>query len=131
MGNTQGSVTEVKDGGTNAETRRCALRNTGGRRRRLLGGGGTTCITISDSTDIVDPKGLIFQGGAKGTIYAPWKNILMLYCLVWKIQSPHFHVYGLLRSEKSSDLEKSKAPIQRPDIFRMALRRQSSRPVKI
>ena len=95
------------------------------------GGGGTTCITISDSTDIVDPKGLIFQSGAKGTIYAPWKNILMLYCLVWKIQSPHFHVYGLLRSEKSSGLETSTAPIQGPDIFRMALRRQSSPPVKI
>ena len=95
------------------------------------GGGGTTCITILDSTDIVDPKGLIFQGGAKGTIYAPWKKILMLYCLVWKIQSPHFHVYGLLRSEKSSGSETSKAPSQGLEIFRVCFMGQSALPVKI
>ena len=48
-----------------------------------------------------------FQGGSKGKIYAPCKNIVMLSCLVRKIQPPppHFHVYGLLWSEKSSGLE--------------------------
>ena len=72
-----------------------------------------------------------FQGGAKRTIYAPCKNIVMLSCLVWKIRSPHFHVYGLICSEKSSGSETSKAPTQGPEIFRVSLRVQSTPPVKI
>ena len=72
-----------------------------------------------------------FQGGAKGTIYAPCKNIVMLCCLVWKIRSPHFHVYGLLWSEKSSGSETSKAPTQGPEIFRVGLRWRFTPPVKI
>ena len=69
-----------------------------------------------------------FRGGAKGTIYAPCKNIVMLSCLVWKIRSPHFHVYVLIWNEKSSGSETSKAPTQGPEIFRVGLRRQSTPP---
>ena len=77
------------------------------------------------------PGAWTFQGRFKGTIYAPCNNIVMLSCLVWKIRSPHFQVYGLLWSEKSSGSETSKAPTQGPEIFRTGLRRQSTPPVKI
>ena len=72
-----------------------------------------------------------FQGGAKGTIYAPCRKIVMLSCLVWKIRFPHFQVYVLIRSEKSSGSETSKAPTQGPEIFRVGLRGQSTPPVRI
>ena len=72
-----------------------------------------------------------FQRGAKGTIYAPCKNIVMLSCLVWKIRSPHFHVYDLLWNEKSSGSETSNAPTQWLEIFRVGLSGQSTPPVKI
>ena len=72
-----------------------------------------------------------FQGRIFGTIYAPCKNIVMLSCLVWKIRSPHFNVYALLWSEKSSGSETSKAPTQGPEIFRVEFFGQSTPPVKI
>ena len=72
-----------------------------------------------------------FQGGAKGTIYAPCKNIVMLSCLVWKIRSPHFHVYLLIWSEKTSGSKISKAPTQGPGIFREKSLGQSTPPLKI
>ena len=59
-----------------------------------------------------------FQGGVDGTIYAPYKNIVMLSCLDWKIRSPHVHVYVLLWSEYTSGSETSTAPTQGPEIFR-------------
>ena len=46
------------------------------------------------------PAAFNSQGGAMGTIYAPCKIIVMLSCLVWKIQSPLF-VYTFLYEAKS------------------------------
>ena len=73
------------------------------------------------------PRAWNFQGVSKGTICAPCKNIVMLSCLVWKIRSPHFNVYALLWSEKSSGSETSKAPTQGHEIFRVGLRRHRAR----
>ena len=46
------------------------------------------------------------------------KNMVMLSCLVLEIRFPHFHVYGLLWSAKTSGSETSKAPTQGPENFK-------------
>ena len=44
----------------------------------------------SETSKAPYPGAWNFQGVSKGTMYAPFKNIVMLSCLVWKIQSPPF-----------------------------------------
>ena len=77
------------------------------------------------------PRAWNFQGRMFWTIYAPCKNIVMLPCLVWKIRSPHFNVYGLQWCEKSSGSDTSNLPTQGPELCRVGIRGQSTPPVKI
>ena len=72
-----------------------------------------------------------FHGGARGTMNAPCKNMVMLSCSIRKIRSPHFQAYVLTWNVKSSGSETSKAPTQGPEIFRMRLRGRYTSPVKI
>ena len=51
-----------------------------------------------------------FQGGSKGTIYAPCKNIVMLSCLVWKIRPAPFSCICSFMKRKVIGLGNIKGP---------------------